>query len=126
VLNHVAIDRITGFAVDHELFNAVALASPVFATEVCVRWRDDEVDRCAVALLLLALRDAEEGWLWAGSRTTRGYGHIGSVGLNCGRLSTVLGNGRGREEHDIASGRIADLAFRLDQVFASWTSQFAA
>jgi hypothetical protein len=57
---------------------------------------------------------------------TRGYGHIRSVGLTGGRLSIVQGKGRGREEGDIASGRIADLAFRLDQVFASWISQFAA
>lgn len=86
-MDHVAIDRITGFAADGKLFNAMALASPRFEVPILLRWREaveeaNAVDeRTAVALFLFLLRDAAEGLLWAGARTTRGYGHLKGIAI---------------------------------------------
>ncbi len=89
LLNHVAIDRVTGFAVDQRLFSAVALGSPCFESEFLVRWDPgDATERAAVALFLRTLRDAEDGLLWVGSRTSRGYGHV--AGLRIVRAATSL------------------------------------
>lgn len=90
VLNHVAIDRVTGFAVDGKLFSAVALASPRFRTRLLVRWNaGNELHEAGVALLLFVLRDMRERLLWVGSRTTRGYGHLKDVTVAETRLSIV-------------------------------------
>ncbi len=85
LMDHVAIDRVTGFAVDEKLFSVAALQSPRFASRLVVRWHPDHPDHPdharAVALLLFTLRDATASLMWAGSRTTRGYGHLKSVKL---------------------------------------------
>jgi CRISPR/Cas system CSM-associated protein Csm3 (group 7 of RAMP superfamily) len=88
VLDHVAIDRLTGFASDAKLFNTRALASPRFAHELLIRWHEHRPEHHrALMLLLFVLRDAERGLLWAGSRTTRGYGHIKHLRLEAARGS---------------------------------------
>lgn len=94
LLNHVAIDRVTGFAADKRLFSTLALASPRFRTTCVVRWRhSDDDEQAAVALLLFVLRDMQQGLMWAGSRTTRGYGHVKTVGLISAQLSRIVVNG---------------------------------
>lgn len=89
VLDHVAIDRITGFAAENRLFSTLALASPRFDTSLVVRWRPGIDDPRSLALLLFTLRDMADGWLWVGSRTTRGYGHLKQVSIQGGVLSTI-------------------------------------
>lgn len=80
LLNHVAIDRVTGFAADGRLFSGMALASPTFRCAVCVRWLSHNPEHHrAVRLLLLTLRDLGSGSMWMESRTTRGYGRVQSV-----------------------------------------------
>jgi len=82
-MDHVAIDRITGFAADAKLFNTAALASPTIAHRIVVRWDGRNAQqKAAVALLLFVLRDMQEGLLWVGSRTTRGYGHVKSATIS--------------------------------------------
>lgn len=101
MLNHVAIDRITGFAVEGKLFDAAALASPCFSTSLLVRWHaavEHEAagqeaasqETAAVALLLFTLRDLKEGLLWVGSRTTRGYGYIKDMEITRCLISEVV------------------------------------
>lgn len=98
-MDHVAIDRVTGFAADLKLFNCRALASPRFAVPLLVRWHDDDaLRRAAAALFLLALRDAERGLLWVGSRTTRGYGYLSELRLTGGQLGLVEQGARRRVE----------------------------
>ena len=90
VLNHVSIDRVTGFAAKNRLFDAEALSSPCFRSDLVVRWHaDEESHRQAVALLFFLLRDAEQEGLWIGSRTTRGYGHARQVTIVKARWSLV-------------------------------------
>lgn len=89
VLDHVAIDRVTGFAAENRLFSTLALASPRFDTSLVVRWRPGMDDPRSLALLLFTLRDMTDGWLWVGSRTTRGYGHLKQVSIQGGVLSTI-------------------------------------
>lgn len=110
-MDHVAIDRITGFAADQKLFNCRALASPRFTVPMLIRWHaDDENMYAALALLLFSLRDAEEGLLWVGSRTTRGYGYLKDVTLKAGRLCIINPGGK-RAPMDIAANtRIGALA----------------
>lgn len=82
VLNHVAIDRLTGFAATGRLFSCEALASPVFRHRLLLRWdAGDEQQAAAAFLMLLCLRELEQRLLGVGSRTTRGYGEIASVKL---------------------------------------------
>ena len=95
-LDHVAIDRFTGFAALGKLFDAVGLGSPEFRVDLLVRWRADEPpEQRAVALLLFLLRDAGEGLLWVGSRTTRGYGHLAGLDLRGGRGSIATADEAG-------------------------------
>ena len=90
LLNHVSIDRVTGFAATNRLFNVAALSSPCFRSVLLVRWHaDDHKHRQAVALLFFVLRDAEQQGLWIGSRTTRGYGHAKQVKTTEARWSLV-------------------------------------
>ena len=90
LLNHVAIDRVTGFAATNLLFSAAALASPCFRSRMLVRWdQGDQTNLQAVALLLFALRDAAERGLWIGSRTTRGYGYVRAVEIERATWSLV-------------------------------------
>ena len=131
LLNHVSIDRVTGFAADGRLFNAAALSSPCFGSELLVRWHaDEEKHRQALALLFFVLRDAEQQGMWIGSRTTRGYGHAKQVEIKEARWSLVrLPNGNppaddagptGREEASEGSITVADLADRLKFVQQAW------
>jgi CRISPR/Cas system CSM-associated protein Csm3 (group 7 of RAMP superfamily) len=78
-LDHVALDRITGFAADAHKFSTCALASPRFRGSLRIRFADDELPLLALTAFLL--RDLSEGWLWAGGGVTRGYGHIQGVDL---------------------------------------------
>ena len=131
LLNHVSIDRVTGFAADGRLFNAAALSSPCFDSELLVRWHaDEEKHRQALALLFFVLRDAEQQGLWIGSRTTRGYGHAKQVKIKEARWSLVhLPNGSPpaddagptrREEASERSIEVAELANRLGFVQQAW------
>jgi CRISPR/Cas system CSM-associated protein Csm3 (group 7 of RAMP superfamily) len=88
--DHVAIDRITNFAVDQKLFNTRALQSPSFDTQLQAFWHaGEQLDEAAVALLLFTLRDACQELLWLGSRTTRGYGFLKSMQILHGKVSRV-------------------------------------
>ena len=119
-IDHVAIDRITGFAAEHKLFNAEALASPRFRAPLLVQWHpDDPATMAAVALLLFALRDAEQGLVWVGSRTTRGYGHLDSLRVVRGTLSRVE-NGRRLPVEPISAGTpIARLPY-AEELVRAW------
>jgi CRISPR/Cas system CSM-associated protein Csm3 (group 7 of RAMP superfamily) len=95
LLNHVALDRITGFAADTKLFSAAALASPRFRASLLATWNSDEEEQqAAIGLLLLLLRDAEQGRIWIGSRTTRGYGWLKEVDVRAIAGSRVIDNRR--------------------------------
>ena len=133
LLNHVSIDRVTGFAASARLFDVAALASPCFRSQLLVRWHvDDEKHRQAVALLFFVLRDAEQQGLWIGSRTTRGYGHAKQVTIEEARWSLIdLPNGNSpagdarpsrRTEACQAPITAAELANRLGFVQQAWTS----
>jgi CRISPR/Cas system CMR subunit Cmr4 (Cas7 group RAMP superfamily) len=89
-MTHVAIDRLTGFAANQKLFDTCALASPKFKHRFFVRWKpDDVIQQAAVALFLFTLRDMQEGLVWVGSRTTRGYGYLPNVKVGEVKLSNV-------------------------------------
>lgn len=80
LLNHVAIDRLTGFAADRKLFSSLALASPTFRCGLLLRWcAGDPTHRRAVRLLMFTLRDLANGTISIGSRSTRGYGAVRSL-----------------------------------------------
>ena len=133
LLNHVSIDRVTGFAASARLFDAAALASPCFHSELLVRWHADvEKHRQAVALLFFVLRDAEQQGMWIGSRTTRGYGHAKQVTIEGAKWSLVdspngsvsaanTGPTRGPKTC-VTAIAVADLAQRLGFVQQAWTS----
>lgn len=94
-LDHVAIDRITGFAADSKKFSTCALQSPCFRTRLRVRF--SRTDLSAVALFGFVLRDLCEGWLWVGGGVTRGFGHLPQVkiqylALNCTSEFTIPGS----------------------------------
>jgi CRISPR/Cas system CSM-associated protein Csm3 (group 7 of RAMP superfamily) len=78
-LDHVALDRITGFAADARKFSTCGLASPVFEMAMRIRFTGD--DLAAVALAGFVLRDMLEGWLWCGGGVTRGFGHLHSAAI---------------------------------------------
>ena len=100
LLNHVSIDRVTGFAAEARLFNVAALASPCFRSGLLVRWdAGHERHRQAVALLLFVLRDGEQRGLWIGSRTTRGYGYARTVEVRSARWSLVAAASRAAVSH---------------------------
>ena len=135
VLNHVAIDRVTGFAATNRLFDTASLASPRFRSRLLVRWNhDDDRQRQAVALLLFVLRDSAERGLWIGSRTTRGYGYVKGVVIENAAWSLVVDceNGEppkacGRQpecssERPTVSRLGADLGF----VEAAWRNALAS
>lgn len=89
-MNHVAIDRISGFAANSALFNTAALASPCFELTLRLFWRPDcQREQAAVALLLFLLRDMQASLLWLGANTTAGYGHIKNMKVIEGKLSQV-------------------------------------
>lgn len=112
--NHVAIDRVTGFAVDKRLFNDVALASPRFLCRLSLRWHAfEELDQATIALLLINLRDIEAGLMWLGSRTTRGYGHVAGMELSEVTVSPLIDEAGVRRRGDprtIVAKSVADLA----------------
>jgi len=93
-IDHVAIDRVSGFAADTQKFDTVALQSPRFEHTLFLRWNHgNNEEMAAVALFMFALRDAELGWVWVGSRTTRGYGHLRTIGITeC--VHSVVENGQ--------------------------------
>lgn len=94
-LNHVAIDRITGFAADKKLFSAAALASPLFRVRLFASWDSaEEQQQAALGLLLMVLRDAQQKQLWVGSRATRGYGWLEDLSVAAMTGSFVADNRR--------------------------------
>jgi CRISPR/Cas system CSM-associated protein Csm3 (group 7 of RAMP superfamily) len=134
-MDHVAIDRVTGFAADQRLFNARALASPCFAVPLLVRWHAaDDATKQAVALLLCTLRDAAAGVLWVGSRTTRGYGHLAAIHLAGGALSAVRSQPTApglfarADEQPIDAGELGALAAfaPIAELFDTWRTLVAA
>jgi hypothetical protein len=94
-LDHVAIDRVTGFAATRKLFSTRALASPTFENEVLVRWHAGRpAHERALALLFVTLRELAGGWIGIGSRTTRGYGQVAEVTCAEARVSLVANGQR--------------------------------
>ena len=119
-MDHVAIDRVTGFAAEGKLFNCWALASPRFTTQILVRWQaGDQQSFACVALLLFLLRDAEQNLLWAGSRTTRGYGYLRSLPLNAAMLSE--GSAEPRAFTNLTSSSVASIATQIPGLLEAWT-----
>jgi len=84
-LDHVAIDRITGFAADKLKFATCGLESPSFETKLTLRF--SHADLAALALFGFLLRDAIDGWLWAGGGVTRGYGHLAHTHITAVHLN---------------------------------------
>ena len=125
-LNHVAIDRVTGFAATNLLFSTAALASPCFRSAILVRWNhDDSPHLQAVALLLFALRDAMERGLWIGSRTTRGYGYVRSFDIERAWWSLVgTRDSVSVRQSTQCCGQttVSDLGDRLEFVRSAWNS----
>jgi CRISPR/Cas system CMR subunit Cmr4 (Cas7 group RAMP superfamily) len=124
---HVAIDRVTGFAVDKRLFSDVALASPRFKCRLFLRWHEDEpTDRAAIALFFITLRDVEAGLVWLGSRTTRGYGRIAQLILTEATTSRL--ERFGGEKHlwtrasqqAISAKSVIELAGSFTEAVAEW------
>ncbi len=123
LLNHVAIDRVTGFAATNLLFSAAALASPCFRSRMLVRWdQGDHNHRQAVALLLFALRDAAERGLWIGSRTTRGYGYVREVEIERATWSLVETVAVRQPTECCGQPTVSDLGARLGFVKSAWDS----
>jgi hypothetical protein len=155
-LDHVAIDRITGFASDARKFDALALASPEFRVRLFVRWTAGDWDatscralahrirheRAAVMLLLMTLRDMQEQLLWVGSRTTRGYGwlsdlevekiegsHVRKVKNKWSRVPVRPSAQHAEDDkgYQIATlERVQELTPMLDELTAAWTEELAA
>jgi CRISPR/Cas system CSM-associated protein Csm3 (group 7 of RAMP superfamily) len=76
-LDHVAIDRITGFAADSRKFATCGLQSPSFETGIRLRFHRQNLH--LVALAGFVLRDLLDGMLWCGGGTSRGYGYMKSA-----------------------------------------------
>ncbi|MGH9181511.1 MAG: RAMP superfamily CRISPR-associated protein, partial [Acidimicrobiales bacterium] len=72
LLDHVAIDRFTGGAVDARKFDA----APVVGARARLTIRVDRPTPSDAVLMLFVLRDLAEGWVPVGSRVTRGYGAV--------------------------------------------------
>jgi hypothetical protein len=83
-LDHVALDRITGFAADAKKFSTCGLASPAFSVTLRVHFGLSQLRR--VAFLGFLLRDLQDGLLWAGSGVTRGFGHIHGASITAATL----------------------------------------
>ena len=143
LLNHVSIDRVTGFAADGRLFNVAALASPCFRSTLQLRWNHEDRDhQAAVALLLFVLRDGEQRGMWIGSRTTRGYGYAKTVRIeaaewslvvactsdsdevapDCGKERDVSPGARRRQGHGCRQTTVPCLGKRLGFVEKAWES----
>lgn len=74
-MDHVALDRITGFVAGSKKFAAVALESP--EVEVTMRVRLGKRHRAMMGLWRMLLRDLMEGYRLAlGSGGSKGYGWI--------------------------------------------------
>ena len=92
--NHVAIDRVTNFAAEGRLFSTLGLESPSFSSDVLLLIDAGNRESLrGLVLLLMALRDAQAGLVWMGSRTTRGYGHMHAT-VTAVRGSLIEGNSR--------------------------------
>ena len=79
-LDHVAIDRIVGSAVEQKKFDTCALDSPVFNAHAAITLRKNQLSH--IQLFLFLLRDLMEGHLRIGYGTTRGFGTIARVAIN--------------------------------------------
>lgn len=132
---HIALDRILGFAVPNHLFEDVALASPSLSHRILIRWHpENSLHNQALGLLLMVLRDMEQGLVWAASRTTRGCGHLKSIVLDKAAWSLVLtasageaGAGRKprrfkRSSTEVREGprSVKDIESDLDSVLSAW------
>lgn len=126
LLNHVAIDRVTGFAATNLLFSAAALASPCFRSRMLVRWTlGDPRHLQAIALLMFALRDAVERGLWIGSRTTRGYGYVRAIDIERAMWSLVGTRGSvsvRQPTQCCGQTTVSNLGARLEFVQSAWDS----
>jgi CRISPR/Cas system CSM-associated protein Csm3 (group 7 of RAMP superfamily) len=71
-LDHVAIDRIVQGAADGKKFDAAALESPKFSVRLVMRFEKENAR--LVRWLRAWLFQMENGRLWAGSGSARGYG----------------------------------------------------
>jgi CRISPR/Cas system CSM-associated protein Csm3 (group 7 of RAMP superfamily) len=76
-LDHVAIDRIVAGAADGKKFDSAALDSPRFKTRIVVQFEQDQAG--LLKWLRALVRQMENGRLWAGSGSSRGYGLLKSI-----------------------------------------------
>jgi CRISPR/Cas system CSM-associated protein Csm3 (group 7 of RAMP superfamily) len=125
ISHHVAIDRWTGGAAENLLFSVLEPADVEWENLTLVldtqRCRDDPL---ALPLLLLLLRDLNDGWLQLGFGGTRGRGtvtgsKISFAGSGLAPPWTALG---GRTLQDI----IAHPPDEVEQAFAAWRSSTEA
>jgi len=126
-LDHVAIDRLTGFAATNKLFQVAALQSPSFSASIRVRWQHDDPDhQRAVALLFFLIRDIASGRGWVGSRTTRGYGHLKAIkfGGLTGSLVAIEGGTGARQAFDDALWSNATTREGIKTCFAEWSKSW--
>jgi CRISPR/Cas system CSM-associated protein Csm3 (group 7 of RAMP superfamily) len=92
LLDHVAVDRISGFAADGAKFAGVALSAPAFDCGFRLSLAEDEAD--LLALWGFVLRDLLEGFrLQAGWAVSRGYGEVAGAELRAVRISLVTAHG---------------------------------
>jgi len=84
-IDHVALDRITNATASEKKFSNQALQSPLFSVRMEVLFL--RVNTGELLLLGHLLRDLRDRLLWAGSNTTRGYGHIHQVHLTAAKAS---------------------------------------
>jgi hypothetical protein len=137
-LDHVALDRITGFAADKRKFSMCALESPRFRGVLRLRFTKDEL--LLVTLTGFLLRDLAGGWLWCGGGVTRGYGHIGGLRIvrATGDFLSALApptDVLGSAEREERPGRVrfcapevefSDLNWLWEKAEAAWAAQLPA
>ena len=131
-LNHVAIDRLTGFSAPGRLFSCEALASPVFRHRLLLRWdAGDSEQEAAAFLMLLCLRDLDQRLLGVGSRTTRGYGEIASVKLERASARWVDRDGGAptASTQAVGSGELVEMIAQLDvttKLSEAWSAKMSS
>jgi CRISPR/Cas system CSM-associated protein Csm3 (group 7 of RAMP superfamily) len=102
VRNHVAIDRFTGGARDGLLFTQQVVVAGTATLEIHARQPLADGDR---GLLLLAIRDIDEGYLGIGGATTRGCGTLRLTAPSRAVLDELHENHRvGRAVRDLLGG----------------------
>lgn len=134
LLDHVAVDRISGFAADGAKFAGVALSAPAFDCGFRLSLTEDEAD--LLALWGFVLRDLIEGFrLQAGWAVSRGYGEVAGAELRAVRISLVTAHGvvlppqpapPDRLRIELGESRLEDLNWCWTQAQRAWERETLA